>query len=355
MRKGIALGPELTIGIDLGDKNCVGCVVGAAGEEVETFRARTTDSALSKQLSRYPPCRVVIEVGTHSPWISRLIQRLGHEVIVANPRRVRLIAVNDSKSDEVDAELLARLGRIDPNLLCPIEHRGEAAQRDLLLLRSRDGLVRARSLLINQARGFAKSLGERLPSSSTAAFAKRMRAEELSDLFPGFETMLGVIQHLSDDILKMKKAIEKLCSERYPETKRLRQIKGVGPITSLTFILTLEDPTRFAKSRSVGAYLGLRPRQRSSGQRNPQLRITKAGDGTLRRLLVQAAQYVLGPFGPDCDLRRQGERLAERGGKAAKKRAVVAVARKLAVLLHRLWVTGEPCQPLGYQPLAQAA
>lgn len=356
MGKRITAGGGLTIGLDLSDKTSEACVLDAAGEVVETFRVRTTSAALERALARFEGCRVVLEVGTHSPWVSRLVTRLGHEGIVANPRRVRLIAENDSKRDGFDAELLARLGRIDPNLLAPIVHRGEQAQRDLVLLRARDGLVRARSQLINQVRGFAKSLGTRLPASSAEAFAKRVRAVAASDLFPGLGTMLAMTEQLTTEIRRMDREVERLCQERYPETRGLRQVQGVGPITALAFVLTLEDPHRFARSRSVGSYLGLRPRQRDSGEQRPQLRITKAGDALLRRLLVTAAHYILGPFGPDTALRRHGLRIAERGGKSAKKRAVVAVARKLAVLLHRLWVTGELYQPLGYDAsVAKAA
>jgi transposase len=288
--------------------------------------------------------------------VSRLLARQGHEVIVANPRRVRLIAESDAKSDQFDAELLARLGRLDPALLSPIVHRGEEAQRHLVLLRARDGLVRARTQLINQVRGFAKSLGSRLPSSSSESFPKRVRSAVSEDLFPGLQTMLGMIEQLTGEIGRMDREVGHLCKERYPETEMLRQVKGVGPITALCFMLTLEDPNRFHRSRSVGAYLGLRPRRRNSGEQRPQLRITKSGDEFLRRLLVSAAHYILGPFGPDTELRRFGLRLAERGGKAAKKRAVVAVARRLAVLLHRLWLTGEEYQPLGYdETMAKAA
>jgi transposase len=356
MGKRITTRGGLTIGLDLSDQTTEACVLDAAGEVVERFRVCTTTAALERALARFEPSRVILEVGTHSPWVSRLVTRLGHETVVANPRRVRLIAENDSKSDDFDAELLARLGRIDPNLLAPIVHRGEQAQRDLVLLRSRDGLVRARSQLINQVRGFAKSLGTRLPASSAEAFARRVRTLATNGLFPGSETMLAMIEQLTVEIRRQDREVECLCTERYPETRLLRQIKGVGPITALAFVLTLEDPHRFARSRSVGSYLGLRPRQRDSGEQRPQLRITKAGDALLRRLLVTAAHYILGPFGPDTALRRHGLRIAERGGKAAKKRAVVAVARKLAVLLHRLWVTGEVYQPLGYDAsLAQAA
>ena len=356
MSKDITADVGLTIGLDLGDKYSEGCVVDASGEVIETFRVRTTQPALDRALSRFGKARVVMEVGTHSPWVSRRASFQGNDVIVANPRRVRLIAENDSKSDRFDAELLARLGRVDPQLLCPIVHRGEQAQRDLVLLRARDGFVRARTQLVNQVRGFAKSLGTRLPRSSTAAFPRRVRGVVTMDLFPGLETMLEMIERLTQEIRAIDREVERLCRERYPETEVLRQVKGVGPITALCFVLTLEDPSRFRKSRSVGAYLGLRPRQRDSGEQRPQLRITKAGDELLRRLLVSAAHYVLGPFGPDTELRRIGLRLAETGGQAAKKRAVVAVARRLAVLLHRLWVSGEVYEPLGYDAsMTQAA
>jgi len=126
----------------------------------------------------------------------------------------------------------------------------------------------------------------------------------------------------------------------------LKQVKGVGTQIALTYLLTIEDPHRFAKSRDVGCFLGLRPGRRDSGESQPQMHISKEGDPYLRTMLVQGAHYILGPFGADSDLRRWGLKLAARGGKNAKKRAVVAVARKLAVLLHRLWVTGEVYEPL---------
>lgn len=346
----------LTVGLDVGDKQTVGCVLSGDGAVLETFRMATTPRAVRRTLEGFEPSRVVLEVGTHSPWMSRVVESSGHELIIANPRRVRLIAENDSKTDEVDAELLARLARVDPELLKPIVHRGESAQRDRILLLARDGLVRSRTQLINAVRGFAKSLGHRMPSSSTEAFSRRVREHFSEEVFPGQSAMLEVIDRLTEEIAAMDREAERLCTERYPETGVMRQVKGVGALTSLAFVLTVEDPSRFSKSRSVGAYVGLRPRTRQSGEQQPQLRITKAGDALLRRYLVTAAQYILGPFGPDTELRRFGLRLAERGGKAAKKRAVVAVARKLAVLLHRLWVTGEEYEPVGYgQPDQKAA
>jgi transposase len=355
MEHDITSASGLTIGLDLGDKHTVGCVLSAGGEVVETFRMDTTVASVRRTMNGFAASRVVLEVGTHSPWLSRLVEEAGHELIIANPRRVRLIAENDSKTDEVDAELLARLGRVDPGLLKPIVHRGAEAQRDRVLLLARDGLVRARTQLINQVRGFAKSLGDRMPSSSTEAFTRRVREYCDGEVFPGQMAMLDVIDRLSEEIARMDREAERLCKERYPETGVMRQVKGVGALTSLAMVLTVEDPNRFAKSRAVGAYVGLRPRTRKSGEQDPQLRITKAGDALLRRYLVTAAQYILGPFGPDTELRRFGLKLAARGGKAAKKRAVVAVARKLAVLLHRLWTTGEEYEALEYGRAANQA
>ena len=348
MTKGITRKTGITIGLDVGDRFTEAYAIDANGEFVASWRMPTKAAVLREQLSRYPGARVVLEVGCHSPWISRQLRGDGFEVVVANPRRVRLIAESDSKCDRLDAEHLARLGRIDPGLLAPIVHRGEQAQRDRMLLLARDGLVRSRTVLINQARGFAKSLGARLPSSSSDAFAKRVRDGVGEDLFPGLDAILRTVEQLTQEIHSIDRQVERLCEDRYPVTEQLRQPSGVGALTALAFVLTLEDPNRFAKSRDVGAFLGLRPRRRDSGDRHPQLRITKAGDRLMRRLLVGAAHYILGPFGPDTDLRRFGLRLAERGGKAAKKRAAVAVARKLAVLLHRLWVTGEMYQAIGY-------
>ena len=338
--------PARTIGIDVGDRWSQICVVDAAGTVVEEARVRTTAQAVQRRFAPVPPSRVVLEVGTHSPWLSRLLAQLGHEEIVANPARVRLIAASVTKHDRADAERLARLGRIDPALLAPVRHRGAQAQRDLAVIRARDSLVRARTQLINHVWQAVKSVGGRLPRCAAAAFTRKVPDAIPPRFAPVVAPHLQVIGTLSEQILAADQEIERLGAEAYPETQLLRQVAGVGPLTALTFILTIDDPQRFATSRAVGAYLGLVPRQRASGQRHPQLRITKAGDQLLRRLLVGAAHYVLGPFGPDTDLRRWGLRYAPPGARNAKKRAVTAVARRLAVLLHRLWVTGEVYRPL---------
>ena len=163
---------------------------------------------------------------------------------------------------------------------------------------------------------------------------------------PALGPILEQIGSLTERIRDYDRKLEEISKERYPETELLRQVEGIGPLTALTFVLTVEDPYRFEKSRSVGAYLGLVPATDRSGDRDPQKRISKEGDEMLRKLLVGSAHYILGPFGSDSDLRRHGEKIASRGGKNAKKRAAVAVARKLSVLLHRLWVSGEVYDPL---------
>ncbi len=344
-----------TIGIDISDKYSQVCVLNAAGVVTHELRVKTTRPAIEQSLEQWPHARVVVETGMHSGWIARLLKTADYEVIVANSRQVKLITQSDRKNDRIDAEQLARLGRVDPKLLRPVELRSEQQARDMTVLRTRDALVRMRTLAINDVRGLAKSLGIRLPVCSSGTFPKRVR-RELADeaVFAGLPEILDVIERLSASIDALEQQIERTCRDRYPETALMRQVTGVGPITALAFALTIGDPRRFSRSRAVGSYLGLCPRQRDSGQRRSQLSITKGGDRYLRRLLVQAAHYILGPFGPDTELRRVGLRLAARGGKAAKKRAVVAIARKLAVLLHRLWVSGEQYQPLGYKELKAA-
>ena len=337
---------KLTIGLDLGDRNSWYCVVDEAGQIQLEQRVRTSAKALQEVFGTMPRSRVALETGTHSPWISRLLSELGHEVIVANARRVRLIGESRKKDDRLDAQTLARLARIDPELLYPVKHRSAQAQADLAVIRARAGLVRARTGLVNTVRGLAKSYGERLRGCNV----RNMNPEKAEGLSPelqaALQPLLAAIVSVSEQIHEYNQQIESLAQQSYPQVALLKQIKGVGTLIALTFLLTLEDPHRFRKSRDVGCYLGLQPGRRKSGQSEPQLHISKEGDPYLRTLLVQGAQHILGPFGVDCDLRRWGLKLAERGGRNGKKRAIVAVARKLAVLLHHLWVSGEMYEPL---------
>jgi len=339
--------PNLTTGLDVSDRYCTFSTLTSQGEVEETGKVRTVQRALRSHFEG-PRRRVVLEAGPHSPWISRLLEELGHEVIVANARMVGLIYQNPRKCDPVDAEALARLGRMDPKLLWPIEHRSEVAQVHLGVLRSRDAVVRTRTALVSHVRGVVKSLGGRIPKCSTESFPRKALEHLPDPSRPALEPLLETIARLSSQIRFFDRQIEELCEERYPETAALRQVQGVGAVTALAYRLVLDDPARFSQSRSVGAYLGLTRRQDDSGDFESELRITKAGDKLLRRLLIQAAHYILGPFGPDTDLRRWGLEYVRRGGgaKKAKKKAAVAVARRLAVLLHCLWITGEVYEPL---------
>ena len=338
--------PALTVGLDIGDRYSQFYVLDAAGDRIEEGRVATTPEALDRWCRVMPPARIVLESSAHSPWISRTVRAAGHEAIVANARRLQLIGQHESKSDRVDAELLARLGRVDVQLLAPVHHRGPAAQLALAQIRTRDALVRARTLLVNHVRGSVKAVGGRVPRCSTESFPRQAAPALPAALAPQLTPVLEEITTLTRQIRQADGAIEQRVATEYPEARALMQVAGVGALTALCLVLTLEDPARFPTSRAVGSYLGLRPRRRASSAQDPECHITKAGDVLLRRLLVGSAQYILGPFGPDSDLRRWGLRLAARGRKAAKKRAVVAVARKLAVLLHHLWHTQERYVPL---------
>jgi len=335
-----------TVGLDVSDKTIQACFLDHHGEIVEESRLKASDGALRRRFSGEPKYRIVLEAGSHSPWMSRLLEDLGHEVYVANPRRLRAIYENENKSDRVDAQYLARIGRLDPTLLYPLRHRSPETQADLAVLRSRAALVRTRATLVNHLRGTVKSAGGRLPRCEARFVAKRAADHVPPELVPALSPILSAIAELTSLIAGYDRQIEQMATERYPETELLRQVPGVGAITATTFVLTVEDPGRFPRARAVGSYLGLRPRRAESGTLSPQMHITKAGDKHLRALLVECAHHILGRLGPDTDLKRWGLKLAERGGKAAKKRAAIAVARKLSVLLLRLWMTGEVYEPL---------
>jgi transposase len=339
---------RLTVGVDLGDQWSNYCILGLAGQTLAEGQFRTRQQEVAEFFQGLTTSRVVVEVGTHSAWVREVIAGLGHEVLVANPRQMQGWKRRRRKNDRIDAAKLARLGRVDPKSLYPIQHRSTEVREDLLVLRARDALVGVRTQLINTVRGLVKTMGARLSKCSSVGFSQKVEAEIPGEVRETLQPLLRLIATLSEEIETYDQRIEKLASEKYMHTTLLRQIAGVGPITALAYVLILETPLRFAKSRDVGPYLGLVPKQEDSGDSQPQLGISKAGDGMLRKLLVGSAHYILGPFGPDTDLRRFGMKLCERGGKNAKKRAAVAVARKLAILLHRLWASGEVYEPLGY-------
>jgi transposase len=339
-------GHKLTIGLDLGDRWSCYCVLDEAGEVLMEKKLPTTPEALEQTFVRIPGSLIALETGTHSPWVSRRLTELGHEVLVAHAQKVQLISKSNRKDDRHDAWTLARVARIDPELLGPVRHRSAKAQIHLTVIRARAELVRARTALVNAARGMAKSYGERLRKCGTQQVSRELAAELSLELREVLEPLMAEIESLNERIKEYEVRMEKIAQESYPQVELLKQVKGVGTQIALTYVLTVEDPHRFPKSREVGCFLGLRPGRRDSGESQPQMHISKEGDRYLRTMLVQGAHYILGPFGEDSDLRRWGLKLAARGGENGKKRAVVAVARKLAVLLHRLWVSGEVYEPL---------
>jgi len=333
-------------GLDVGDRVTHLCCVDGRRAVVERLRFSTTPDGVRRVFADRRPARIVLEVGSQSPWMSDQLRSLGHEVTVADARRVAELTRAGRKTDRRDAETLARLLQGMPELLGALHHRGREAQVDLAAIRARDLLVRTRTSLVQHVRGTLKAFGLRARSCSAQAFHKKARESVPEDLKPALTPLLDQLAELERRIRHFDREIERIAKERYPAAARLRQVCGVGPLTSLAFVLSVDDPNRFKKSRKVGSWVGLCPKVQASGDRDPQLSISKAGCTYLRRLLVQSAHYILGPFGKDGDLRRFGLRLCERGGRAAKRRAAVAVARKLAVLLHRLWISGQPYEPL---------
>ena len=338
---------EATIGMDLGDRRNAVCVLNKEGKVIEERSVMNDRESIGEWIIRYKGATVAMETGTHSPWVSRFLEDLGMRVYVANARKLRAISRSNTKSDKEDARMLARICRADVELLSPVKHRSEACQRDLVRIKVRDALVRARVNQMNSVRFLMKSLGVKMPSGCKAtSFVKKVRADLADEYLELVGALLDMLDALEVKIKQVDKELEQMATERYPETERLRQVPGVGPITALSFILTLESPDRFAKAREVGPYLGLIPRRDQSGDSDKQLPITKAGNCQLRTLLVNCSHYILGPFGPPSDLREAGMRICERGGSVSKKKAIIAVSRKLSVILLTLWKNGETYCPI---------
>ena len=337
-------------GIDLHLKSSEVCVVDEAGEANERATIPTTEQSFVRWFGKRAPMRICIEASGLSPWVARVLRGLGHEVIVANAQRVRLIAESTLKNDRIDAETLARLVRMDPALLCPIRHRREATQRLRGMLRVRRILVNNRTACLNTARGLLRSFGYRVPGQRPERLARALAR----GMVP--EALCALVAPLVATALELDEKVEALDREvveagrAFPEVKRFQQVPGIGPLVALAYVLCIEDPSRFRSHRDLPSFLGLRPRMRESAERSHFGSITRQGDGEMRRLLVQAAHGCLRSR-QDSDLKRWAEQLA---GRIGKKKAVVALARKLAVVLHHLWVSGENYQALRHEIAAAA-
>jgi len=328
--------PSEAIGLDLSDRSGQYCHLDVDGEIQAEGKVILTAAGLKRAFGHLPRTRMAIETGAQSGWVKRCLEELGHEVIVANARELQAISGSARKTDQRDAQQLARLARVDPKLLSPVELRSAEQQLDLIPIRARALLVEARTKLVIGVRGLAKIEGIRLPAASTAYFSPRARQALNEQLQRVLGPLLTAIEQLTEAIEASEETITQTAEQRYPETRWLKQVPGVGSLTALTFVLTLGRKERFVHSRDVGPFLGLTPRRQQSGEEDPELRITKCGDKYLRKLLVQCAHHLMGRFGPDSAL-KQWAVMHAGGSKRAKKCTVVAVARKLAVLLHRLW------------------
>jgi len=335
------------IGMDMGDKNHKVVALAADGQVVERVEIACTPEAVREYLQRSPGAVLAIETGTHCRWVSALGAETGHEVLVGNARKLRSIWQSSRKNDWHDAEQLARLVRADRALFHVVKLRSEEAQALLRMVKARDILVRSRSGIVNMIRGFTKAEGERLPSGSSEAFDKqefevpvclRKTTKPLFAILREMTKKIAVYDKLLADALKQEPILE--------DANLLSSVPGVGPITTAAYLATIGNARTFGDARDAGAYFGLVPKQSQSGETDKQLRISKEGNVLVRRLLVTSAHYIMGPFGPDTELRRHGLRLAQRGGKNARKRAAVAVARKLAVVMLAMLKNRTEYRPL---------
>jgi transposase len=294
-------GHGLTIGVDLGDHWSCYCVLDEAGKIILEQKVAMTPEAMKQTFAKIPQSLIALETGTHSPWVSRLLTELGYKVIVAHAQKVQLITKSNRKDDRHDARTLARLARIDPELLGPVRHRSAQAQIHLTVIRARAELVRARTALVNAARGLVKSYGQRLPKCGTQQVSRELGAGLHAELREVLEPLLKEIESLNERIQEYEVRMEKIAKESYPQVELLKQVKGVGTQIALTYVLTLDDPHRFPKSREVGCFLGLCPGRRDSGESQPQMNISKEGDRYLRTMLVKGL-YRCGRF--HCDRKR---------------------------------------------------
>lgn len=336
-----------TIGLDLGDTKSTYCVMDAEGRIISESSIVTSRDALTSKFGAMKRARIVLEACGQSNWIAKLLESFGHEVVVANPRQLHLISKSVKKTDRNDARLLARIGRVDLALLQPTHRRGELSIETRTVLNSRRKLVESRTCLINSVRSAAKGVGQKLPSCNSDDFVACASSGLQPKLRALLQPTIDALVVLQQQIERYDEEIAQRCDKSLPQTELLRSIYGVGPQLALGYVAAIDDPSRFARSRDVGPYFGITPRRDQSGDSDPKLRISKHGDGSVRSLLVCAATHIMRTHAPDSDLKRFGEKVqGPSPTPRARARARIAVARKLAVLMHRLLKTGEVYEPL---------
>lgn len=333
-----------TIGADVSDRTTKVCVMTKAdgGERrivVETTCA-TTEAGFEEAFSKFDRSwPVVFESGTHCRWMDRMFRKMGFKTIIGNPGKIPSITKSNTKNDRNDARELARLALADPAMLHPVFLRDEVFQQMLRFHHARNMLISQRTQTINQIRGFAKSMGHRIECSSTERFHELGKAGWPRELEESAWPLMGSLKTINLKIRAYDKLIVRL-AER-PEFKsmveRVRAVYGVGIIGSTVFVAAIGGrPDRFDHARDVGPYLGMTPKQDQSGDDDKQLHITHAGADIVRTALVECAGVVMMSNAKDTDLKLKGLRIAVRGGKIARKKARVAVARGLAVAMLAL-------------------
>jgi len=333
-----------TIGIDVSDRTSKICVMrkmpdGERRIVIETTCATTREGfeeVLAKLDRSWP---VAFETGTHCRWMDKCFRRLGFPTIIANPGQVPSITKSNKKNDRNDARELARLAIADPAMLHPVFLRDEVYQQMLRFHHARNMLISQRTQTINQIRGFAKSLGYRIECSSTESFHEVSRADWPKELEEAVWPIMGTLKVINLKVKAYDKLIEKLAEkpEFKPMVDRARVIYGVGIIGSTVLIAAIGGrPDRFTHARDVGAYLGMTPKQDQSGDTDKQLHITHAGSDIVRTALVECAGVALMTNAKETDLKLKGLRIALRGGKIARKKAKIAVARSMAVTIVAL-------------------
>lgn len=326
------------IGIDVHKRESQVCVLGEGGEVVLERRIATRRERLVELLGKRPKARVLLESSTESEWVARCLEELGHEVVVADPNFASMYATRSRrvKTDKRDARTLAeanRLGAYRKAHRISDERRQVRAQ-----VAAREVLVRTRTRLINQVSAQLRQEGLRVGSGESEHFAQRVGALSLpTRLQHQVEALLAVLKPVNEQVAALDAVLEQLCRQD-EQLARLCTVPYVGPVTACAFASAVDDPERFGRAHQVEAYLGLVPSESSSGEKQHKGRITKAGNTRVRWLLVEAAVKWLWHPRPETEvLRVWAQGIAARGG---KKKAVVALARRLAGILFAMMRDG---------------